>query len=279
MPCDWLDGPTADPSGPAPALANLSARQALAEGLMTRGTYGPPSDGSLTSAALQQSLESRLRASLDVDGSPEYVLTWKHWDMESGAPICALRASARRTSGNDCGGSQTGWPTAKRDDGVKSIRSHDGAMKEAERKGANDLNTAAVLAGWPTPTASDSGGPTSHNRTWSKTQVNLHNIVLGRGKQPDGTVLAGWATPAARDFKSESATPEFNDKRNAEVRGKPLSYQATLSAEAPGTTTSGSPAPTAKRGALNGALSLWLQGFPSDWLMVAPERTPRGRKS
>ncbi len=31
-------------------------------------------------------------------GSPLYELTWKSWDMPSGAPICALRASARRTS-------------------------------------------------------------------------------------------------------------------------------------------------------------------------------------
>lgn len=29
-------------------------------------------------------------------GSQECDLTWKHWDMQSGAPICALRASARR---------------------------------------------------------------------------------------------------------------------------------------------------------------------------------------
>ncbi len=51
-----------------------------------------------------------------------------------------------------------GWPTAKRDDGVKSIRTPEGALKEAERKGANDLNTAAVLAGWATPAALEPGG-------------------------------------------------------------------------------------------------------------------------
>src|SRR5690242_21166272 len=54
------------------------------------------------SAVLQSSLESRLRARLDVHGSPEYVLTWKTWDMPSGPLICALRASARPTSGNGC---------------------------------------------------------------------------------------------------------------------------------------------------------------------------------
>jgi hypothetical protein len=44
---------------------------------------------------------------MDVNGSLEYELIWKEWDMRSGPPICALRGSARRTSGKGC----TGWPT------------------------------------------------------------------------------------------------------------------------------------------------------------------------
>src|SRR5690606_30918302 len=100
-------GPTTGPCGPDRVLASLSPRQALEKGLMTKDTYGRTGDGSSTSAALQSSLESRLRAKMAGRGAPEYVLTWKHWDMQSGPPICALRASARRTSDNDC----TGWPT------------------------------------------------------------------------------------------------------------------------------------------------------------------------
>jgi hypothetical protein len=52
-----------------------------------------------------------------------------------------------------------GWPTTKADDGRSSIRSVQGALNEAKRKGANDLNTAAVLghlgtnpSGSPAPT-------------------------------------------------------------------------------------------------------------------------------
>jgi len=71
------------------------------------GTYGRNSQGLSKSANLQLSLENRLRQRLAVNGSLEYVLTWKHWDMESGPLICALRASTRRTS--DSG--YTGWPT------------------------------------------------------------------------------------------------------------------------------------------------------------------------
>jgi hypothetical protein len=70
-------------------------------------TSSRSSDASLLSASLQSSLESRLRARMAAYGSLEYALTWKHWDMESGPPICALRASAPRISDSGF----TGWAT------------------------------------------------------------------------------------------------------------------------------------------------------------------------
>jgi hypothetical protein len=82
----------------------------------------------------------------------EYALTWKLWDMPSGAPICALRASGRRTSDSGC----SGWPTARQTDGSKSVRTDAGALKEMERKGGpQDLDCAAHLAGWVTPSSRD----------------------------------------------------------------------------------------------------------------------------
>lgn len=143
-PCNSPAGRQIGPCGPAPAHASLSARQALARGLMTRDTYGPCGDGSLTNADLSPSLASRLRARTDVNGSPEYVLTWTYWDMPQGPPIYALLASERRRSGNGC----TGWPTPKTSDDRIGMTERVGGRK-------SNLNDMATTAGWATPTARD----------------------------------------------------------------------------------------------------------------------------
>ena len=104
---DWLGYPTTDVSGVALVRANLSARQAKVRGLLTSGTYGPTSTSSSSSAALQSSLASKLRVLMASTGSTLYTLTWKERATPSGLRICALRASAPRTSANG----STGWPT------------------------------------------------------------------------------------------------------------------------------------------------------------------------
>jgi hypothetical protein len=103
-------GPTNVPSGPAPAHASLSPRQAKAAGLLTSGTSGRPGIGSSNSAALQSSLESRLRVALSpTNGSTLYKMTWKPWITPSGRSRFQLLAWPRRSSGIV----YTGWPTPK----------------------------------------------------------------------------------------------------------------------------------------------------------------------
>src|SRR5208283_610609 len=65
------------PSGPDPARASLSARQAKEAGLLTSGTYGLPSSISSSSVRLQSSLESRLHQRMALLGSTLFNLTWK----------------------------------------------------------------------------------------------------------------------------------------------------------------------------------------------------------
>ena len=146
-PCDSPDGQMTAKSGPAPAHANLSARQARERGLLTSGTYGRTSTTSSSSAALQRSLESRLQALTASCGSTLYKLTWRQRATPSGRQICALRASALRTS--DSG--STGWPTPTTRDWK------DGS--QCDNVPINALLGRTVwLAGWATPTAQQANG-------------------------------------------------------------------------------------------------------------------------
>jgi hypothetical protein len=105
LPSSSPTGPKIDPCGQAPALASLSATLESNLEQQTLDIFGLNSNASSKSAALQVSLASRLRARLAAYGSTEYELTWKEWDMESGGPICALRASEAHRSGN----AYSGW--------------------------------------------------------------------------------------------------------------------------------------------------------------------------
>ena len=134
------DGPTpsASPDGPltaqcGPEAVPVSRFRALdsTKAMPTNATSGPLFSALSPSAALSASLASNLQARMDANGSPEYVLTWKHWDMPAGALICRLGASPRRTSVTGC----IGWPTPREVDGHKNIRTHQGAMNEAQRVG------------------------------------------------------------------------------------------------------------------------------------------------
>jgi len=135
-------GPRTGRSGPAPAPASRSLQRASGRERKMSDTSGPTGSRSSPSADLQRSLESRLRARLGASGSPEYALTWRRWDMPSGPPICALRASARRTSGKGFGG----WPTpkAQRPEQVTHYK-----------RGNPTLGAVAQMAGWATPRVSD----------------------------------------------------------------------------------------------------------------------------
>lgn len=96
MPSGLPDGATTDLFGLVPVRANLSARQAKELGLMTSGTYGPTSTTSSKSAALQSSLESKLREHLN--GSDLCTVIWVPWDTPWGQCLSRPRAQVNKAS-------------------------------------------------------------------------------------------------------------------------------------------------------------------------------------
>jgi hypothetical protein len=265
------DGQMTDLFGPVPARANLSARQAKALGMLTSGTCGQLSTTSLSSAALQQSLESRLRAKTQTLGSTLYTLTWKPWVTPSGRSRFRLRASVRRTSATDF----TGWSTPATRDWKDS-----GADIKPRKDGTERfdmLPRQANLAGWTTPDK-------------TMTQAKSTPPIMGKRKPTDPQIsladqafhLAGWQTPTATNVQRQS--PESHEKRRAsrEVTGRRslapgnLQEQATLYAKGPARLTAsgelltGSCAGMESGGQLNPAHSRWLMGLPPAWDACAP---------
>jgi len=234
-PCGGPDSKMPEESGPAPVP--VSRFRALAKDRATpmSGTCGPLFTASSPSAVLQRSLESKLRARMDVNGSPEFALTWKTWDMPAGEPICALRASEHRTGGKGC----IGWPTPQANKNTKN-------SKDPQRMKENGAQTcladAAHLCHWSTPTVQDSAnnaGPSQFDR-------NTHPLNVQ-------ATLAAWPTARAQD--AESAGMRHS-------RG----VADTLSAKA-GQDASRSNAGTARPAGfrLNPRFSLWLMGYPAAW--------------
>lgn len=221
--CDSPDGLMTALFGPDPVPASRSRRRAKDSAPKTNGISGPSSFDSSPSAVLQSSLASRLRARLDGRGSPLFALTWKTWDMPSGPPICALRASGRRTSDSD----STSWPTPSASgfearDPQRLLQRR--AECKARTKNGNGFGLTLgqqvrLLLPWMTPTAvTDSGGAAlckwGGTRSRAKLKEAVGNTVLNGPLAPEFALwLMGYPTVWARC--AEQVTPSSRSSRRS----------------------------------------------------------------
>lgn len=307
---DWLDGLKIEKSGRDLALVSHSVSQEKAKDLMTQDTCGPLFAGLSLSASLQRSLENRLRQRMEGLGSPEYVLTWKHWDIGSEPPICALRASGHRTSGKDCGGWGTprtgkttdekleswqerhnkgdvatmpltlqaqmaGWHTPKAQENEETSESFVTRNADRGMHCTSGLGAQAKIAGWPTPKASE-------GEKDSRTEQGVLNEIR-RGKGPSLSAMShvsGWVSPTVQDHSRGCKPPRPWDT------GVPLSQQIS------GVLPSGGLAEMEnigeflpdgwtipKNGRLNPRFSLWLMGYPIVWASCGERVTQSVRRS
>jgi hypothetical protein len=196
---DGPDGKIAEKSGPDPAHASLSARQAAALGLVTTDISGQRGSGSSASARLSRLLASKYQDRTARRGSMLYRAIWKHCATPAGRWLSHQQVSARRISGTDCIGSLGGWPTPKVSDGngLRPVEtsSHLGGGPRA------NLNDMAMRAGWPTPTAKDADS--AGNRKDQPLCLSL----------TDAARKAGWATPHASDHRPGHASRMHDTSR------------------------------------------------------------------
>ena len=236
-PCAPAASRIANLSGPDPALASLSARQAKEMGLLTSGTFGHTSTTSSASAALQRSLESRLRARTQCLGSTLYTLTWKPWVTPSGRSRSRLRASVGRTSATASTGvvslPVSPWVTpAARDYKDSEGMATTGVNPDGSvRSRLDQLPRQANLAGWPTCREADGE---KNVRTLDGALSEMER----KGSPQDlcmGAVLTGWPTCTATDaIKLGSISPRPGAMGLSET--VPLAGWGTPTASEPGGT-------------------------------------------
>ena len=158
-------------------------------------------------------------------GSTLYSLTWKHRATPSGRQICALRASAPRTSASASGLSEKGWttPTAKINAGGE-YKDPDKAMARAMGPHANDLRDFAQMAGWVTTTTRD----------WKDSGADIRPREDGSERfdqLPRQANLAGWPTPDTE--KGRPASPELIERRKLEGKKTTVRLSAVVKMAGP----------------------------------------------
>jgi hypothetical protein len=240
-------GQATDKSGPEAAPASRSATRGKGKASPTKGISGPSGLGSSASAALQSSLENRLRERLGTDGSTPWPMIWREKATPSGRRYCQLALCRRRTKDSGSGL----WPTPEAGafGGASNIEKTLERREKYKKKYGNNgfgLTLSQEVARrnllWPTPTSTlgSNGG-----------------LVTPEKAREGGTLIE------AVSARQMWPTPHTNMSTGPGRQGR----------------EGGMNLQTATGGPLNPTFPAWLMGYPPEWLSCAPSATRLSRKS
>jgi len=315
-PCRLQDGVQTDLFGQEVPLVSLSQAQEIKKAKTTSGISGLSSSISSESAALQRSLESRLRQQLDLGGSMIYKLTWKQKVTPQQRSYYHLGASAHRTK--ETGSSS--WPTPS----VRDYKDTGNLDKSRFRKSGKEGNdtvprVAYGIAPWATPNTMDHLALRSdeallkQSTTVRKGRTFPNNLreqvdprsqeIYASGKIPPPFIAETGNLDKSRFRKSGKegndtvprvaygiapwATPNTMDhmkQRSDEAlaRAKQKAGCSNLKDQIPysGEVQKSSTAETENTvpSQLNPRFSLWLMGYPIEWAYCAERVTQSSRK-
>ena len=247
----------------------------------------------MSSAALQRALEEKLADRLNGRGSMTYQTVWKLHVTPLGRSIFRLRASGRSISGSELSSVRSGWPTP-------TTRDHkDGP--ECLNVPVNCLLGRSVwAAGWPTPHANSTTGPGSSGRAgglniqtaaqiagWP-TPITTDAIKGGNVSPRPGAMglsetvpLAGWPTPNCSPDAPNMSTNRGDGNRHRttlQSLGAMAKSAGPARITADGQILTGCSAGMESGGQLNPAHSRWLMGYPPEWDDCAVTAMPSSRK-
>jgi hypothetical protein len=112
----------------------------------------------------------------------------------------------------------------------------------------------------------DTRGGTMFTLTWKAQATPLRRQICrlaASAPRTGDSGCGGWATPTTRDWKDGATTLE-----NTPVN-------SLLGRQVLGAISPGSPAQTGRPGRLSPLFSAWLQGYPPEWCLAAPESKRR----